>query len=329
MPQESSRERQPESLITKVSHRSMATEFVVLLPQKWADQVETVLEALERLDAIESRLTIYRPEGEIARANQRAAHEPVRLSSPTFRLLRKSIEWSERTAGAFDITAGPLVEAWGFTQRSGKKPSQEEVDQALDLVGYRQLELLPAERTLRFARPGMSINLGAIGKGDALDQVATDLRARGINDFLIHGGNSSVIAAGDQDQHSDLGWAVGISHPTKSGRRLGGIWLKNRALATSGSGKQFFHHRGKRYGHVIDPRTGYPAGDLLSLTVIMKSAADADACSTGLFVIGSAQMESIAAEDWFPPLVAVKQAARQDEVEIESRGEIRWVDDSP
>ena len=126
----------------------------------------------------------------------------------------------------------------------------------------------------------------AIGKGDALDRIAARLQADGISDFLLHGGSSSVVAVGDQEEGSGLGWAVGIAHPTKPKRRLGGIWLRNRALATSGSGKQFFHHRGRRYGHVIDPRTGYPAGDLMSLTVIMESAADADACATGFFVAG-------------------------------------------
>ena len=329
-------ENNPQPLITKVSHQAMATEFVVMLPTQWADQVECVVEALETLDSIERRLTIYRPVGEIAvgeiavgeiaLANQRAGFEPAPLSSATFDLLKKAIQWSERTGGAFDVTAGPLVEAWGFTQRSGKKPTEAEIEAAIELVGYQHLNLSDDDQSLRFDRQGMSINLGAIGKGDALDRLAADLREHGIADFLIHGGNSSVIAAGNQDRDHEFGWAVGVAHPTKSGRRLGGIWLKDTALATSGSGKQFFHHRGKRYGHVIDPRTGYPAGDLLSLTVVMESAADADACATGLFVMGSDQMDTLSGQDWFPPAVAVKQAGRQDEVEFECLGELNWVE---
>jgi thiamine biosynthesis lipoprotein len=316
-----------ESLITQVSHQAMATNFVVMLPQPWSDRVEIALAALEKLDAIEHRLTIYRDDGEVARVNRLAFDRPFQLSSPTFDLLRQATEWSKRTDGAFDITAGPLVDVWGFTQRSGKKPSKDEIDIALAKVGYQNLQLSPDDQTIRFARPGMSINLGAIGKGDALDRLAAELRQHGIRDFLIHGGNSSVIAAGDQDPGSEMGWAVGIAHPTKPQRRLKGIWLRDRALATSGSGKQFFHHRGKRFGHVIDPRTGYPAGDLLlSLTVVMDSAADADACATGLFVTGAQERERLAAQDWFPPLVAVKQADRQDQVEIESRGEVSWVE---
>lgn len=175
----------------------------------------------------------------------------------------------------------------------------------------------------------MSINLGAIGKGEALDRIAATLRAQGIHDFLLHGGNSSVIAAGDQTAASGLGWAVGLAHPTKPKRRLAGIWLRDMALATSGSGKQFFHHRGRRYGHVIDPRSGYPAGDLLALTVLMPSAADADACATGLFVAGSQQIIDRKDAPWLPPLLMMKQGQRQDAVELESLGELPWCDIDP
>jgi thiamine biosynthesis lipoprotein len=317
------------SLLTQVTRRAMATEFVVMLPAHAADAVEGAVTALEQLDAIENSLTIYRPESEISQANQLAWQQPFQLSEATFALLQKALQWSERTGGAFDITAGPLVEAWGFGRRRGRKPNSEEIDSALQRVGYQKLELSAEQRTVRMARAEMSINLGAIGKGDALDRIAAELRDQGLNDFLIHGGNSSVIAAGDQTSGSGLGWAVGIAHPTKPKRRLAGLWLRDMALATSGSGKQFFHHRGQRYGHVIDPRTGYPAGDLLSLTVLMESAADADACATGLFVTGSSGIRQLTSEPWFPSTVAVQAGSRQDAVEIDCCGDVRWVEDPP
>jgi thiamine biosynthesis lipoprotein len=97
------------------------------------------------------------------------------------------------------------------------------------------------------------------------------------------------------------------------------------ALGTSGSGKQFFHHRGRRYGHVIDPRTGYPAGDLLSLTVLAPSAADADACATGLFVAGSEAMVRLGDEPWMPAAIAVRGGSRQDEVDVEAMGDVPWI----
>jgi thiamine biosynthesis lipoprotein len=317
------------SLLTQVTRRAMATEFVVMLPAHAADAVELAVAALEQLDGIENALTIYRPDSEISRANQMASAEPVELSEETFALLQKAIVWSERTGGAFDITAGPLVEVWGFGRRSGRKPSAAEIDAALKLVGYQNVELSAERKTVRLAQPGMTINLGAIGKGDALDRMAAELRGQGLTDFLIHGGNSSVIAAGDQTSGSGMGWAVGLAHPTKPKRRLAGLWLRDMALATSGSGKQFFHHRGQRFGHVIDPRSGYPAGDMLSLTVLMASAADADACATGMFVNGSAAIGELADEEWLPTMIAVRPGNRQDAVEIECIGDAPWVDDPP
>ena len=276
-------------LLTEVTRKAMATEFAILLPPHSLKAVELAVTTLERLDEIEQTLTIYRPDSEVSRINQMANEHPVFISTSTFQLIEKALLWSQRTKGAFDITAGPLVKAWGFTERSGRKPGSDEIESARERVGYQYLLLDSTQRTVQFDKPDMSINLGGIGKGDALDQIASELRRGGLNDFLIHGGNSSVLAAGDQDVGSGMGWPIGISHPTKPKRRLAGVWLRDQALATSGSGKQFFHHRGKRYGHVIDPRTGFPAGDLASLTIITASAADADACSTGLFVSGSSR----------------------------------------
>ncbi len=314
------------SLLMQVSRRAMATEFVVMLPAREADAVETVVMQLEQLDSIEQSLTIYRDDSEISRVNRLASHELVELTKPTFELLERAITWSKRTLGAFDITAGPLVDVWGFTRRSGRKPQADEINAALRLVGYQHIELDPNQRTAQFSKSGMSINLGAIGKGEALDRIASSLNSHGLTDFLIHGGNSSVLARGDQIAGSGMGWAVGLAHPTKAPRRIAGLWLKDKAIATSGSGKQFFHHRGRRYGHVIDPRTGYPAGDLLSLTVLMDSAADADACATGLYVAGSQAITEFAAADWLPPLVTVRQASQQDGVEVGSVGDVPWAE---
>lgn len=325
-------------LITHVTHRAMATDFVVMLPAAMTHKVETVVEALEMLDSIEAALTIYRPESEVSRLNRDGYDRPVKLSPSTFSLLQRSILWSRRTGGAFDVTAGPLVEVWGFTRRTGRKPTAAEIETARASVGYEKMVLDEDERTVQLSAAGMAINLGAIGKGQALDRLADHLKSAGVTDFLIHGGNSSLIAAGDQTRGSDSGWAVGLAHPTKPRRRMAGLWLKDRALATSGSGKQFFHHKGRRFGHVIDPRTGQPAGDLQSLTVIMPSAADADAAATGLFVMGRSAIEKLAgnasmapsaadAIAWTrSPMILAAAGRRQDDVDVSFHGEIDWID---
>ena len=316
------------NLLTTVTHQAMATNFAVLLPPCQAEKTEAVMEALEKLDEIESRLTVYRDSSEVSRINRQAADAPVQVSSDTFALLKRSIQWSERTAGAFDVTAGPLIKAWGFLSRSGRKPTDEEIQAATECVGYQHLMLDEDQQTVAFAKPGMSINLGAIGKGDALDQLASMLTDRGVDHFLLHGGKSSIVGRGSQQPESEAsGWAVGISHPTKPSRRVAGIWLQDKALATSGSGKQFFHHHGQRYGHVIDPRTGYPSGDMLSLTVVTESAADADACATGYFVAGSESVQKAHEnQSDMPPMVCLNAGRRQDEVTTQSYGTIDWID---
>ncbi|TWT83229.1 Thiamine biosynthesis lipoprotein ApbE precursor [Planctomycetes bacterium CA13] len=312
-------------MFCQITRKAMATEFVIMLPSG-AESVDAAVEAADLVEKIELDLSVYRPDSEICKVNRLAADQPVVVSNPTFSLLERAIGLSERTGGAFDITAGPLIEAWGFTKRSGQKPSSDEVNEALSRVGYRHLMLDRDALSVRFAVPSMAINLGAIGKGDALDRMAAHLKARGVNDFLIHGGNSSVIASGDQDPGSSMGWAIGLAHPTKPQRRLVGLWLKDAALATSGSGKQFFHHQGRRYGHVIDPRTGYPAGDLLSLTIAIDNATDADAIATALFVSGGKEVRDHHERAPFPFAIMTRARGQQDAVNIETLGEPQWIE---
>lgn len=309
-----------------------------MLPAAHQGAMEQALDALQLVDDIEQRLTVYRPDSEISRVNREAASHPVQVSESTFQLLETAVRWSQQSAGRFDITAGPLVKVWGFTERKGRKPPPDELQAALEVVGFEKLVLNPAQRTIEFAVPGMSINLGGIGKGDALDRIAAKLLANGIDDFLIHGGQSSVLARGNQSTSTDRGWAVGIGHPTRPNQRLAGVWLRDAALGTSGSGKQFFHHRGKRFGHVIDPITGYPTTDLISLTVRMDNATDADAGGTAFFLAGSSHLSRLAeANPNAPshpdhdtstpiPAIALRQAERQEAWLTQVWGDWDWID---
>ncbi len=276
----------PEQVVTEVTRRAMATEFGVALPGEDRAAIETAIDALEELDQIEAELSIFRPGSAISRINQLAGIEPVRVSADVIEILTRAAEIYELTAGAFDVTAGPLVECWGFTRRRGRKPTEEEIAAAQALVGSDRITIDAEHRTVFLQQAGMAINLGGIGKGFALDRLAARLTASGVTSFLIHGGRSSVLAQGSDTNDPTDGWRVGIEHPLRPGVRLGELRLCDAALATSGSGKQFFHHRGQRVGHVLDPRTGRPAGNMLSITVITRSAVDADALATACFVEG-------------------------------------------
>jgi len=275
--------------LMQISRRAMATDFEIFLnaaPHGRATQ--SALQALDLVEELEGQLTVYRPHSEVMGINGRAADGPVAVEGRLFALLQLAVNLSCATGGAFDITAGPLSQVWGFYRRAGQLPDAESLQQALSRVGYRHLELEAERHTIRFLRRGVEINLNAIGKGYAVDRCGELLRAAGVEDFLIHGGQSSVLAGGSRAgaEADARGWSVALRHPLKPQQRLAEIWLRNRALGTSGSGVQFFHHQGRRYGHVLDPRTGWPAEGVLSATVLAPSAALADAVSTACFVIG-------------------------------------------
>lgn len=265
----------------------MACEFEVLLNAgQYADGAELAVEALDLVEQLEDQLTVFRAHSEISRLNGTAHGVDTPVEPRLFGLLAFAHELHCRTGGAYDITSGPLSKVWGFSRRAGQMPRDEGLTEALDRVGSGHLIFDESKRTVRFAKAGVEINLGSIGKGYSLDRCAELLEARGIADFMLHGGLSSILARGSHGGTAGQGWWVGLRDPLRPEQRLGEIRLRNRALATSGSGKQFFYYEGRRYGHILDPRSGRPAEGMLSTTVLAPSAAEADAMSTAFFVMG-------------------------------------------
>ena len=161
----------PRSFVVQMGRRAMACEFEVLFSA--GDEgvlAELAIEALDLVDQLEDQLTVYRDHSEISRLNAKAASEPVVVEPQLFGLLQRAVQLYDATDGAFDITAGPLVKAWGFYRRQGRIPSATEIDHALQRVGSQWLELNPCEMSVLFRREGLEINLGGIGKGYALDR---------------------------------------------------------------------------------------------------------------------------------------------------------------
>jgi FAD:protein FMN transferase len=326
--------------LVHVSRRAMACEFEVACNAgQYENQTEAALDALDLVESLEGEMSVFRDTSQISRINREAASRPVTVDGWLFDLLEQALELHDRTEGAFDITSAPLWRVWGFARRQGAVPNEKQLAQSLESVGSRFVKLDRQARTVRFLKSNVEINLGSIGKGYALDRCDRMLTAAGIDDFLLHGGQSSVLARGSRLARSDssseespAGWTVGIGDPLRPGRRLAEIRLENRALATSGSAAQFFRHKGRRYSHVLDPRTGQPADEVLSVTVLGSSAALTDALATAFFVLGP---------DWAfeycssrPELAAifVRPAAQGPGVQISSAGlrddELRIVDPS-
>ena len=276
-----------QSYLLRVGRRAMACEFEILLgagPD--SDGTELAVAALDLVNRLESQLTVYRTTSEVSRLNQTAFEREVEVEPRLFALLQLAAEIHRRTGGGYDITSGPLSKAWGFSRRSGRVPDESELTEALGRVGSERLLLDAERRTIRFNVPGMELNLGSIGKGYALDRCRELLEAGGMTDFLLHGGQSSLLARGSRNSGGDEGWWIGVRDPLRPGGRLGLLRLHDRALGTSGTGTQFFYHAGRRYGHILDPRTGLPAEGVLSSTVLARTAAESDALSTAFYVLG-------------------------------------------
>jgi thiamine biosynthesis lipoprotein len=273
-----------DALLT-VSRRAMACTFEVYLPAVLRGVgTEAALAALDLVDELESQMTVYRETSEVLEVNRLAAFRPVEVEARMFGLLERALEISHATDGAFDLTTGPLSDVWGFSRRQGRLPSPEELEFAMSRVGYEHVVLDHLSRSISFSKEGVAINLNGIGKGYALDRVAELLAGAGLDHFLLHGGNSSVLArTADGDNPP---WRIGVRNPVRPTERVGEVLIGSRAVGTSGSGTQNFHHSGKRYGHILDPRTGWPADGVLSATVLAPTGADADALATAFYVMG-------------------------------------------
>jgi thiamine biosynthesis lipoprotein len=199
-------------------------------------------------------------------------------------LIQQVLEIADRTESAYDPTSMPLVRLWRRCRDELRTPTDDEIAAVLELVGTGLVVLNAADDSIRFERPGVELNLNGIGKGYALDREAELLLGEDNNEWLLHGGRSSVLARGD---HNGLGgWPVGIGNPLFRETRLATLILKDQAMGTSGSGTQFFRVEGRRFGHILDPRTGWPVSDMLSVTVVAPDAALADALATAFFVLG-------------------------------------------
>jgi len=306
-----------EPIWLEFTRRAMACQFDVLMHPGHPDHgPEVAVEALELIEWLEGLLSVYVPTSDLSRLNARGQETWVDVSFPAFDMLKLGCRIHQETAGCFDMTAAKLSEAWGFSSRQGRMPTQEQIDASLAQVSSSRIEFDDQRRGVRFTGP-VAVNPGGIGKGYAIDQAVAKLRDAGVEDFAIHGGKSSVSAFGRQllDQ-KESGWKIAVRHPEQSERILGTLLLKDRSLGTSGPANQFFYFKGERYGHIIDPRTGWPAQGALSVTVIHPSAAWADALATGLYVMGVERAVEFCSSRPEVGYLAIVPSPRIGEVEI-------------
>lgn len=260
-----------------VARRVMACEFSVTFPAGRRGAVEAGCAALDVVERLEEKLSVYRAASNLSCLNRRAAESAVAVDAEVYHLLRWAARLSEATGRAFDPATGALVKAWGFFRGPKRVPSEAERAAALRASGCSHVLFDGQARTIRFDCRGLEFNLGSIGKGFAIDRALHEARIRCA---LMQGGQSSLKGIG-APPGEPRGWTVEIGKPA-----VARVRLRDRALGTSGAGSQFFVCEGRRYGHVLDPRTGFPADRLLSASAIARTATEADALSTAFFVMG-------------------------------------------
>lgn len=273
-----------DGVLLRFARRAMATQFEIVLPLATPRAHELADQALDEIDRLEQQLTVYRDASEVSRLNALAADHPMSVETNLFELLDRCRHWHRMTC-AFDVASGALVRLWNEGRKRGMVPSMEERRTALEQSGMNHVKLDGAEKTVQFLRRGLAINLGAVGKGYALDRVVRLLRHEGVSAGLVHGGQSSVFAFGAEPGVA-RGWQVGLAHPETPSERLGIFHLRDRGVGISAATYQFFEKEGRKMGHILDPRSAWPAEGVATAAVTAPTAAEADALSTAFFILG-------------------------------------------
>lgn len=270
--------------------RAMGTRNVLLvsgLPEP--DLRAAAQEAVETIERLEGALSKFLPSSDLSHLNLLGASQPVRVGKDLLSLLLRAREAWEATEGAFDPAVGPLLEAWGLVDLEGRIPTPAEVEGARALGGMAGVEVDALSGTASFARPGMSLDLGGIAKGYAVDAVADRLVARGVPAGAVLSGRSSARVWGRPP--GEEAWRFDLVHPSDPERSLRTVLVETGAVSASSASERKFVRGGRTYGHVIDPRTGAPARGVLSATVWTESALLGDVLSTALLVLGREGLE--------------------------------------
>lgn len=239
-----------------------------------------------RLMEIDSSFGVNRPGSDIARVNASAGKDRVAVRPDVFFVIKAALSFAQRSGGAFDPTVGPLVSLWGIGTDHQKVPSQAEIDAALALVDWRKVVLDEPVSSVFLEKDGMALDLGGIAKGYAADEIIRILKERNISRAIIDLGGNVCVFGSKADGSS---WKVGIKNPSDGGKSVAAVLSLpgDLSVVTSGNYERYFVSGGRRYHHIIDPKTGFPGGGAVaSATIVAASSMEADALSTSAFLMG-------------------------------------------
>ncbi len=265
----------------RLARRAMACRFELVLQGEDEPRLRAAgEEALREIEWLETRLSRFLPASDVSRINARAATEAVPVEPWLLRLLKQSLHLHDRTNGAFDLTVGPLMQAWGFYGEGGCAPDADTLAEARRRTGMHLVELDETQCAVRFAREGVALDFGAIGKGYAVDEAMHILREAGVERAFLHGGTSTMYGLGKPADAE--AWNVAIVDPRSPDDPVAVTALRDEALSVSAASGKSFEFEGTSYGHVLDPRLGKPVRGAVLAATVTASAATADAISTAL-----------------------------------------------
>lgn len=245
---------------------------------------EAIFEAYSEVKRLDDMLSNYKSDSNLAQVNSYAGKGRIKVPSEFIELTERAVYFSNLTDGAFDITVGELVDLWRNSQQKDDMPDEKVIKRTVsECVGSKKISLYPREKEIELKSSCLSIDFGGIGKGYAVDRALKILRDKGIENGLINfSGNIYAIGSPPGEE----GWRIAIKHPRMKDEALTFIEVRDMAVSTSGDYERYFEIGGKRFSHIIDPRTGYPVEYVPSVTVIAENATDADALSTAVSVMG-------------------------------------------
>jgi thiamine biosynthesis lipoprotein len=273
-------------------------------------------EAFGALHEVDRLMSNYRNDSELAHVNAAAARGPVAVSAPLLSVLDAARRLSVDSRGAFDVTVGPLVKLWGFFDKKPHVPTASELAAVRPLVDYRNILIDTRERTVRFTRPGVEIDLGGIAKGFAVELAANVLRRHGLSGFVDAGGNQYMLGT----QPGKRVWTVGIKDPIQGSQLLGEVDVGEGAVSTSADSSNFLIAGDRRYGHILDPRSLQPSTAALSVTIVSTDATLGDAMSKAAFILGP--KDGLALIESYPQMsgvIAYRKADGSTAVALSSR----------
>lgn len=272
-----------EPKLFQFAHDAMGTEFRLDLYSGSAPEAEAVSEEVfDEIDRIDQLLSNYRESSELSRINQSAAEKPVTTDPEMIHFLQASLHWSEASDGAFDITVGKLMKAWGFYRHQGRIPPAQERSPLRSNTGWDKVEVNEAARTVRFAAPGVELDPGGIGKGFAVDAAVAILRADGVRAAMLSAGSSTIYGLGAPP--GQRGWPVTLVGPLPSKKQLSVVFLRDTSLSSADCSQKNFTVNGHLYCHIMDPHSLRPVENRIQVSIVDPSATASDALSNVLFV---------------------------------------------